>query len=179
MPKVYDGFANLPPDVQVVSFSRVVKRVVDEGGKLKTIEEVVPEDKITKDEYLEESDINTLMRRYEQQGIRPDAPPHALYQDFATAPDFMAAQLLVANAVEQFEALSAPVRAEFDNDPEKFLAFVHDPKNLDRAEELGLLSAEAAVRRAGERAAAAELAAAKDAAYQAALAASKKGGDGQ
>lgn len=124
-PVVYDAF-NPPPDVPVMC---------------------KPEEKRTKDEFIDECNVNVIMRNYEQKGILPSAGPVANYGDFVDAPDFIEAQNMIARSRQQFEALPAEVRARFANDPAAFLAFVHDERNLDEAEKLGLLSEEAVKRR--------------------------------
>ena len=43
-------------------------------------------------------------------------------------------------AEEQFGALPANVRREFDNDPGKMLEFIQDPDNYERGVELGLFT---------------------------------------
>lgn len=108
------------------------------------------EESLTHQEFKEECDINTIMARYVQTGVAPTDARMASYGDFAEAPDFQEAQAILLRAGEQFAALPGPVRARFENDPVKFLEFVHDSKNLDEAFKLGLLSEEYA-KREGER----------------------------
>lgn len=99
---------------------------------------------LCRQEFKDECDINTILARYPTQGPpRPWAsPPTLRYGDFADAPDFLDAQLLVKQAEEQFNQLPANVRARFNNSPVELLRFVHDDKNLDEARTLGLLKAE-------------------------------------
>jgi len=40
-----------------------------------------------------------------------------------------------------FEELPSTIRAQFENNPEKFLEFVQNPDNLDKMRELGLAKA--------------------------------------
>lgn len=108
----------------------------------------------TKLEFVEECDINRIMARYTQTGELP-LSIMGEYGDFSEAPDYFEAQNILARADAQFSALPAEVRARFANDPAKFLEFVHDEKNLDELESMGLLSVEAARRREAARTAAA------------------------
>lgn len=97
----------------------------------------------TRQEFKDECDINVLIARH-QPGTPIQAPwskpPTPMFGDFAEAPDYLEAQLVLLKAREQFASLPAKVRARFANDPAELLAFVHDPKNTDEARDLGLLN---------------------------------------
>lgn len=101
------------------------------GGKL-----------MTKQEFQKECDVNTIMAKYLANRELPVNIKVGTYGDFASAPDYRDSLHLIMAAKEQFDALPSLTRKKFDNDPEKFLAFVSDEKNLDEAHDLGLLSAE-------------------------------------
>lgn len=107
---------------------------------------------MTQQQFQAECDINQIAARLSSgQPVR--IPPNsAVYGDFADAPDFQAAQNLILRAKEQFMALPANVRERFKNDPAQLLAFVHDPKNLEEAHDLGLLRGESAARVEKDRA---------------------------
>lgn len=113
---------------------------------------------LTQQQFREECDVNRIVSRYRDTGMLPlpgPRAPVARYGDFSNAPDFMEAQNIVLRARQQFDALPVKVRDRFNHDPLKFLEFVHDRKNLREANELGLLSEEAAKKLADEAAAAA------------------------
>ena len=100
---------------------------------------------LCRQEFADEANINILMARYAATGYMPQpfkSPPVARYGDFAEAPDFLAAQLVINEAREQFAGLPVRLRDRFRNDPVMFLEFVHDPENRDEARKLGLLQAE-------------------------------------
>ena len=93
----------------------------------------------TKQEFKDECDLNVLMKRYERTGVAPGARlGNPFYVDAADLPSYMEALQLVSDAHESFAALPARVRAEFDNDPEKFVAFAQDPANKEKLVEWGL-----------------------------------------
>lgn len=96
----------------------------------------------TKQEFVEESDINTLMRRYERTGIAPPSGGRQpIFGDF-TDPgigDYAEALRQVEGVKDLMMRLPARVREYFANDPVNLLAFVQDPKNTQKAHELGLL----------------------------------------
>lgn len=102
----------------------------------------------TRQEFAEEADINILMDRYKQTGIPPalNADGSRLYLDVSDVPDFMTAHQIVIDANNAFMALNADARAEFQNDPAKFMEFVSQGKNdeykRERLREWGLLEPE-------------------------------------
>jgi len=107
---------------------------------------------MTKQADMAECDINNIMKRYETTGVLPDLiKQNPQYGEFADAPTYQESLHLVQYATEQFQALSAKVRARFDNDPATFLAFAGDARNLDEMETMGLLSPDAVTRRQAAR----------------------------
>lgn len=131
-PPVYDQYSR-PPDPGT-SFEGTVSR--------------------TKQEFAAECDLNTIMARYTQTGELP-AGMVGTYGDFSEVPDYLEAQIIIARADAQFSALPAEVRARFENDPAKFLDFVHDPDNLEELQKLGMLSEEGSAKVAAAKASAA------------------------
>lgn len=98
----------------------------------------------TKQADLAATDINLIMARYMKTGVLPEGVSASeLYGDFSTVPDFLEAQNIVARANEQFDALPAALRKEFDNDAARFLEFASNPDNTQAlgdmlAESVGL-----------------------------------------
>lgn len=97
---------------------------------------------LTRQEFAEECDINSLMRKYEGHvvGGPGNLPPlQPLYYDFADAPqtlmEFMEMQQRAESA---FMSLPAVVRKEFENDPIQFVEFASDPANLEQMRTWGL-----------------------------------------
>lgn len=116
----------------------------------------------TQQHFAEEVDINTIVKRFGLTGELPKDVPMVLQGDFTNVVDFQSAMDMVVQARESFDAQPAHVRSRFDNDPQKFLAFVSEKDNFDEAVKLGLVREESVQRRAEEVAAArkAEVAAA-------------------
>lgn len=87
----------------------------------------------------EECDINNIIAKYAKTGVLPEMiKNNPQYGDFSNAADYQTAMNTVITAKEQFNALPSVVRAKFENDPEKFLDFVHDPKNQAEIKKMGL-----------------------------------------
>jgi phage internal scaffolding protein len=103
------------------------------------------EPSLTRQEFAEECDINTIMARYEASGVISHvnrATP--MYLDTTDYPDLQGAMDQFREASLAFKALPAVVRREFDNDPQLFVDFASDPANLPRMREWGLAAPEKA-----------------------------------
>lgn len=103
----------------------------------------------------DEADINVLVKRFGIGEIAIAANTRApFYGDFTDlkSPHEMAQALVEAQTT--FMRLPAAVRAEFDNDPHRFVDFCSDDKNYDRICDLGLLAPEPMRKRQEERKAA-------------------------
>lgn len=99
---------------------------------------------LTRQEFLEESDINSLMKRYETygtsvNGLRPDAQQQGFYADFTDMPNNLLDYLgMVKDAERAFMTLPAGIRREFDNDPVSFVDYASNPANLEQMRSWGL-----------------------------------------
>lgn len=93
----------------------------------------------TKQSFADESNINTIMKKYEATGMLDHLNKHdGQYANFIAAPDYHTAMNAIRDAGEMFMEIPATIRAKFDNDPAQFLKFVQDPDNLDEMREMGL-----------------------------------------
>lgn len=98
---------------------------------------------LTRQEFAEECDINTLMARYEGHviggpGNLPVVGPDN-FVDWTTQPQTLLEYMDVMRTAEQaFMSLPAVVRKEFDNDPVEFVAFAADPENQAQMATWGL-----------------------------------------
>lgn len=87
----------------------------------------------------DDADINVLVERFGIGFVDPHDVRQPLYGDFTGVVDYQSALHAIQAADESFMSMSAKVRSRFDNDPQKFLAFVNDPANKAEAVELGLV----------------------------------------
>ena len=87
---------------------------------------------------LEDSDINTIVRRFGLTGEMPSDVRVPTYQDFEDVFDFQSAQNVILEAGAEFLRMPAHVRARFQNDPQAFLEFASDARNLREMVSLGL-----------------------------------------
>lgn len=98
------------------------------------------EDKsLTKQSFLEETDINTIVRRFNLTGQLPEDVRRPVYGDYEGVFDFHSAMNAIVQAEESFEAMPADVRARFHNSPAEFVDFVAREENREEAIRLGLV----------------------------------------
>lgn len=88
----------------------------------------------------DEADINTIVRKFGLTGELPNDLKMPQSGDFTDVPDFHSAMNLVRSAQEQFLRVPADVRARFNNDPQRLMAFLEDDVNRDEARKLGFLA---------------------------------------
>lgn len=101
------------------------------------------EPSLTRQEFAEECDINTIMQRYEAGGAVSHVNRHEpIYLDTTLYPGLQASMDLFRQAAKEFNALPAKVRREFDNDPQKFVDFASKEENLPKMREWGLAEPE-------------------------------------
>ena len=93
---------------------------------------------MTQQQFKDEVDINTIVDRFQKTGEMPPPMEFPTEQDFTEAFDFQTSMNVIVQAREQFMTMPAKVRARFDNDPQKFMEFIHDNDNADEAIKLGL-----------------------------------------
>jgi phage internal scaffolding protein len=97
----------------------------------------------TKQEFKDESDINTIMSQYQRTGLMPNINESAPQYLDATGYDFREQMEFVRGAQELFNELPSDLRNRFNNDPARFLDFTADPLNRVEMAKLGLLSIDA------------------------------------
>jgi len=86
----------------------------------------------------DETDINTIVRRFGLTGELPGDVDMPQSGDYSGVGDFHSAMNVVRQAQEEFLRVPADIRARFQNDPQLFSDFFHDPVNQDEAIRLGL-----------------------------------------
>lgn len=92
-----------------------------------------------KSEFLHDSKISTIMDKYRSHGIPPKSKGAGSFVDNFVIPGFTESLNQQSKSLTMFEDLDANLRKEFDNNPAKLMDFLEDPKNKDRAIELGLI----------------------------------------
>lgn len=85
-----------------------------------------------------ETDVNQILKKFQQTGVLPGVNAEALYADVSDSMSYHEAMNVVLHAEEQFNSLDAHTRVKFNNDPAQFLDFVNDPKNSKELIKMGL-----------------------------------------
>lgn len=99
-----------------------------------------PEEGRTKQQFRDEVNINTIMKRYRHSGIIPETrsePGH--YGDFSNIAGYDEAIEAVNNANAAFAELPSDVRTRFGNDPQELMNFMAEDGHEEEARELGIL----------------------------------------
>lgn len=96
-----------------------------------------------KQSFRDETDINTIIRRFGVTGELPTAIRLPSYGDFTGIADFQTGVNIIAEANEAFDAMPAEVRARFHNDPHEFINFFNNEENRAEGVKLGLIIAQA------------------------------------
>lgn len=86
----------------------------------------------------DEADINTIVRRFGVTGLVPNSVRVPTFGDFTGVSDYRTALDSIKKANDSFMLMDAEVRKRFDHDPQKFVAFCSDSKNLDEMRAMGL-----------------------------------------
>lgn len=97
----------------------------------------------TQQHFIEESDINTIVKRFHLTGELPTNVRMPQQADFEGVFDFQTAMNAIRAAEESFAAMPADVRTRFNNDPHLFVEFCSNDENRPEAEKLGLVKPKA------------------------------------
>lgn len=100
-------------------------------------------------QFAEEVDINTIVRRFGLTGQLPNGIGMPQSGDFTEVSDFHTAMNLVRQAEEAFLKIPGETRARFNNDPARVMAFLADGANRAEAIKLGFIEAPPEVARDG------------------------------
>ncbi len=119
------------------------KRPLKSFERLSGTETRVGEVSLTKESFREDCDINKIMARHMKTGLIEHLNPRKpMYGDFSAVQDFHSAVERVHDAEEQFALLPSAVRNMVQNDPERLLQALTDPKETAELAEAGLPMAE-------------------------------------
>lgn len=95
---------------------------------------------LTQQQFKDDADINTIVERFGLTGKLPDNFTMPNYADISGLPaSFTQAMQIITDTQAAFMQVPADIRARFANNPEAFMAFLHDDKNRDEALKMGLL----------------------------------------
>lgn len=93
----------------------------------------------TQQQFKDEVDINTIVERFNASGEGPPTMQFPQQEEFMDAFDFQTSMNVLVKGREAFMELPAKARARFQNDPQQFMEFIHNPENQDEALKLKLI----------------------------------------
>lgn len=107
-----------------------------------------PESSLCMGSFKDECDINMIIERYQTTGSLPVSrnpfqARHPQFGDFTNVTDYQSVLHTMEYTKNAFMELPATLRAKFDNDPSKLMAFLSDPSNDPEAVKIKLKQAKA------------------------------------
>lgn len=99
-----------------------------------------PDESVVQQQFAEEVDINTIVRRFGLTGELPNGINMPVSGDFTGVTDFHTAMNLIRQSEAAFAELPGEVREKFGNDPARVISFLDDEKNREEAIRLGLVA---------------------------------------
>jgi len=99
-----------------------------------------PAESVVQQQFADDVDINTIVQRFGLTGELPNGIAMPVSGDFTKVVDFQTAMQLIRQSEEAFAELPAEMRAKFDNDPARLIAFLDDERNRDKAIEYGIIA---------------------------------------
>jgi phage internal scaffolding protein len=120
------------------------KRDVDGNVIRNRVILVIPEDEEVRVEqsHKDEVNINNIVRKHGLELIAKTQALQELRFDDVVGNDFQESMNMLLKAKESFESVPSEIRKRFDNDPAKFMDFVHNGDNKDEMVKLGLMRPE-------------------------------------
>ena len=124
-------------EIQIPFFRTAYNYDLDEASNASAVH--FPEPTLCVQSQAEDTDINTIVRRFGLTGELPTGVRAPEYGDFVGTTDYTSALAIIREADEAFYAMPAEVRSRFNNQPAAFLDFLDNPLNRDEALSLGLV----------------------------------------
>lgn len=84
------------------------------------------------------TNINVIIAKYMKGQPLPQVTEPAKFGDFTGISSFTEAMEMITKAKESFAEVPAKIRQRFNNDPQRFMDFIHDPANTEELVKMGL-----------------------------------------
>lgn len=102
-----------------------------------------PDEDLTRQEFAEECDVNTIMARYQKTGVMPQGDRQPSYDDYSDVTDYQSALNKIIEAEEAFFDLPSRIRERFKNDPAEYVSAIQQAQTDDKVKselvDLGIL----------------------------------------
>lgn len=105
----------------------------------KRVQTINKEPSITDQSYKKECDVNHIINKFMKTGqITHLARQSGIYADVSNITDLQDSLSKIQLAQEALGSLPAKLRDRFQNDPQKMIDFINDPKNTEECIQYGL-----------------------------------------
>lgn len=107
-------------------------------GRIKVVT-VNTEPSKTQQQFKDDVDINKIMAKHRKTGMITHLNyREGVYGDFSEVKDYQQSLETVMKAEDSFASLPSQIRNKFENNPQKLIEFLNDPKNNEEAINLKL-----------------------------------------
>jgi len=96
----------------------------------------------TEQNHKSEVDINNIVAKHGTELISKVAKLQQFTYDDVIGNDFQESMNAILKAKESFSQVPSEIRKHFENDPAKFMDYIHDPENKDQLVSWGLMKKE-------------------------------------
>lgn len=117
-------------------FDKIIKRAYDAPGRVAMNSFPVSR---AKQSMQAECDINAIMKKFAKTGAITHLNQHqGDYGNFIGADNYHNALNQILEADKMFQTIPSNIRADFENDAAKYLAFAENPENIEQMRKYGL-----------------------------------------
>ena len=89
--------------------------------------------------FKNETNVSHIVDKFAQTGLLPGNRKEPQYIDHTQIGDYTEMLSQVTEVQQTFQKFPAKIRAYFQNNPTRFVEFIDNPKNYDKAIELGII----------------------------------------
>jgi len=98
------------------------------------------EPSLTQQSFKDQVDVNNIVKKYQTTGEWLHlTKKQGIYADVSEITDYQESLYKIARAQDAFMSLPGDLRQQFGNDPAQLLAFLQDPANREKAQQMGLI----------------------------------------
>lgn len=101
-----------------------------------------PPDTRVQQKYKDESNVNKIVQKFAHGQMPLGNNNDPIFMDISEIPDYQDMLNHVAHTNNEFAKLPSKLRAHFENEPSKMIAWLKDPENLTMARKFGLINPE-------------------------------------
>lgn len=89
--------------------------------------------------FKNDTNVSHIVEKFQRTGILPTNNTEPQFIDHTQIGDYTEMLAQVTEVQQSFQKFPSKIRAFFHNDPKRFVEFIDNPKNQDKAIELGII----------------------------------------